>query len=79
MNETIKILAFGKITDITGAVSFLFPHCPNTDIFKEKLFQKYPELKTLSFALAVNKQMVTSKTEIQPNDEIVLLPPSSGG
>ncbi len=40
--------------------------------------QRYPRLQTTSFKVAHN-QKITDSGSIEPNDELALLPPFSGG
>lgn len=79
----MKIISFGITKDITGSMIMDF----NAGVeklsiadFKEKLFNKYPELrklKTLSFA--INNNYTTNDTIVCNEDEIALIPPVSGG
>ncbi|WP_339609426.1 MoaD/ThiS family protein [uncultured Planktosalinus sp.] len=46
---------------------------------KKKLQQQYPALVELTFSIAVNKKIIQQKTLLNPEDEVALLPPFSGG
>lgn len=77
--KEINILAFGAVADIVGKSSFVLPAPSSTDELKEQLETDYPALKNISYAVAVNKQMVTASTALEPNATVALLPPFSGG
>src|SRR5579871_898500 len=79
----IRVLFFGVVKELTGkshedvevrdggSVRDLLQHYEST----------VPELKTWfsSLALAVNQQYARPDTILNPNDEVALLPPVSGG
>lgn len=75
----MKVLAFGKIADIL--------HKPEQDIkgpetvaaLRIFLEKEYPELKTLRYLIAVDKQIADENTLLTENAEVALLPPFSGG
>jgi molybdopterin converting factor subunit 1 len=78
----IKLLAFGIARDILGASSLeieLNGH-PNIGNIKQYLCQQYPDFEQLaSLSLAVNTSYVDDVYPIQPGDEVVIIPPVSGG
>jgi molybdopterin synthase sulfur carrier subunit len=78
MNE-ITVLAFGVLTDILGKKSFVVNDISSTDELKTKLETEFPRLKTVSYTVAVNKQVVTNSTQLDSNTTVALLPPFSGG
>jgi molybdopterin synthase sulfur carrier subunit len=77
MNQ-IKILPFGSIADITGAEAFQLV-ASDTEDLRAILTQRYPELESRKYAIAVNKVIVKSNTILDANSVIALLPPYSGG
>ena len=50
----INVLTFGAITDITGNKSFEMEGFDSTEKLVQALEEKYPLLKTIQFAIAVN-------------------------
>lgn len=78
----IKILAFGITKDITGAKEFHFDiktGATSADL-KAALLDQYPSLLQLSsLAIAINGTYAAEEVAIQEQDEIVLIPPVSGG
>ncbi|WP_188653045.1 MoaD/ThiS family protein [Yeosuana aromativorans] len=75
----IKIKYFGMLTEITncqeGTIDFSGIYISE---LLEILYVKYPSLKNKEFQVAQNQQLVSGKTKLNSN-EIVLLPPFSGG
>ncbi len=78
----IKILAFGITKDITGTKEFHFDVKAGATAadLKAALLDQYPPLLRLNaLAIAINGTYATEDVAIQENDEIVLIPPVSGG
>lgn len=44
-----------------------------------QLAEQHPKLPLTGLAYAINRQYVTLETTLQPNDELALIPPVSGG
>ena len=78
MNET-TVLTFGVITEIIGKSSFVVNGVSSTEELKNKLEADFPRLKSIDYAVAINRKMVTSPTPLMSNETIALLPPFSGG
>ncbi|MEO6039266.1 MAG: molybdopterin converting factor subunit 1 [Saprospiraceae bacterium] len=78
----IKIHTFGIARDICGGpvISLALPDYATARQLKQHLMERYPRLGDLSsFLLAVNEEYAEPDTPIQPQDEIALIPPVSGG
>lgn len=78
----IKILAFGIAKEIIGASNLEMEVENECNVLKLKnhLESKYPKLKALKgFSIAVNQNYIADNLVLNENDEIVLLPPVSGG
>lgn len=73
----IKIIAFGRIAEITGKELMLT--ASDTDTLKQQLAGKFPQLSGMKYAVAVNKKMTEGNTELNTNDTVALMPPYSGG
>ena len=78
----IKLIAFGIAKDIlkTKALDFDLSAGGTISSLKQRLFERYPEftkLKSLSFAVGENYQ--DDSYSLQENDEVVIIPPVSGG
>jgi len=78
----INLIAFGIAKDILRSRQLEFELLPGDTIsaLKEKLFQRYPEfskLKSLSFAVGENYQ--EDSYPLHENEEVVIIPPVSGG
>ncbi|MEO9964921.1 MAG: MoaD/ThiS family protein [Reichenbachiella sp.] len=81
-NIQIKVVAFGIARDIIGANACALELPVNTSV-KEAMIQlteQYPGFNKLaSLRLAVNEEYVDSDYIIGAEDELVLIPPVSGG
>ena len=78
----IKIRAFGIAKDILSATSLDFEMEEGSTIeeLKSNLIRKYPDFAQLrSLAFAINESYVTENSILHENDEVVLIPPVSGG
>ncbi len=79
----LKVLAFGIAKDIVGGSSLdlqLNSASATVGELKEKLAQDFPQFKNLrSFAIAVNEEYAEDGQMISSSDEVVIIPPVSGG
>jgi len=77
--KQINVLTFGAITEITGSKSFLVQGLDSTERLVNLLEEKYPKLKTVQFAIAVNKEVIQQNTILDDDATVAILPPFSGG
>lgn len=78
----IEILAFGIVKDIFKgpSVNVEVNNTLNVEGLKLVLEEKFRELKSLaSYMVAVNNEYAMPKDSIQPNDDVAIIPPVSGG
>ena len=78
----IKLTAYGIARDILESRNIEFECKSGTTIgsLMEELTQAYPLLANLtSVAFAVNEEYAQLDYHIQPGDQIVIIPPVSGG
>lgn len=79
----VRVLFFGILRELAGKPSALLDLPAGASV--RDLITRYeseiPQLKQYlsSIALAVNQQYASLETRLQPNDEVALLPPVSGG
>jgi len=78
----IKVIAFGIAKDILQSRQIELDLAPGDTIssLRQVLLQRHPEflkLKSLSFAVGVNYQ--EDAYTLNENDEVVIIPPVSGG
>lgn len=78
MNK-ITVLTFGAVAEIIGENRFEVSDVLSTDGLKARLEIEFPRLKEISYALAVDKKMITAPIPLHPNATVALLPPFSGG
>jgi molybdopterin converting factor small subunit len=50
-----------------------------TDELKEIIFERFPELASAKFVLALNNEIVLENTVIKDNSKLALMSPFSGG
>ena len=78
----ITVLAFGIAKDIldTNTLTLQLESGANVGILKDYLFKHYPAFKSLkSLSIAVNEEYRRDDYSISEKDEIVIIPPVSGG
>ena len=78
----IDILAFGIAKDIIRARSLPLelPEGGTVGELKAKLMAQFPDFEKLkSLAIAVNTEYQTDDFTLSENDEVVIIPPVSGG
>ncbi len=78
----IQILAFGIAKDIVGGTTldFEIPEGTNVAQLKRQLQKDYPSFTELtSLAIAINSEYAQDEQQISERDEVVLIPPVSGG
>jgi len=78
----IKLVAFGITKDILGGreLSYSWDGESTVEGLLQDLGNKYPQLVDLSsLKVAVNNEYVTGTKAIKETDEVVLIPPVSGG
>jgi len=78
----IKIIAFGIARDIFGDSEVDFAIEKGTTIaqLKEQVTKAYPDFEKLaSFSIAINQSYVPEEQVIHDHDEVVIIPPVSGG
>jgi len=79
---TITTLFFGITTDLVEATQLEIEISDNTSVndFKEKLKEKYPQLKNIhSYAIAVNESYANDDFILKKGDVVAIIPPVSGG
>lgn len=75
----INLLAFGQVADITGKNKWKIAGVHNTDDLLQKLITDFPDLRSLSYSIAVNKVIIRENTLLANDDTVAILPPFSGG
>jgi len=79
---TIRLLAFGIAKDIlkTGSMQYEIQDGYSIADLKTALLAEYSEFKQLSMlSFAVNEDYVHNDFVLQEGDEVILIPPVSGG
>ena len=78
----ITIIGFGIAKDILGANSIQLDVAEGASVaqLKVSLFEQFPEFEKLrSLAIAVNSEYAQDELSLSVQDDIVLIPPVSGG
>jgi molybdopterin synthase sulfur carrier subunit len=75
----VNIKFFGQLADITGVDTVTVENSHDTDAMVNSLQIIYPALMNSTFAIAVNKKIISSNTILTDQCTVALLPPFSGG
>lgn len=78
----VRLVAFGIAKDILKQSKMNYEIEANTSIasLKERLSQEFPEFsKLVSLRFAINEDYQADDYILHPNDEVVIIPPVSGG
>ena len=78
----LQLIAFGIARDILGGrkISYEVPEPATVGTLLSKLSRDYPQIEGLaSIRVAVNEAYAEAEHPLSPSDEIVLIPPVSGG
>jgi len=78
----MKVLTFGIAKDIVGGSEMELPFEEGMTVMalKKAVLNAYPQFEKLnSLAIAVNNEYAEDDLKINPQDEVVLIPPVSGG
>lgn len=79
---SLKILAFGIAKDVIGGAEMTISIGQNTSVgeLKQELLNRFPRFgKLASLALAVNNEYAEDTLILKVTDEVVIIPPVSGG
>lgn len=75
----VNVLSFGQVADIINTSSFNMSNVADIDTLKQLLEDKFPQLKEINYAIAVDKKVATRNVVLQDKSVVALLPPFSGG
>ena len=78
----VTVLAFGIAKDILGSSKMQLSVTQPLTVkdLKQIIIDQYPSfLKLASYRIALNAEYADDDTIVKPNDEIVIIPPVSGG
>lgn len=76
---TITINFWGVLAEVTGKKQMTLTNIQDTDSLKETLFMQFPELRSKSFLIAIDKRISHKNEVLKEGMEISFLPPFSGG
>ena len=76
---TVQILSFGQLKELVSDGTLELEGATDTDGFNQRLQARFPALKGMKYAVAVNQKMVTQNTSLPAGATVALLPPFSGG
>lgn len=75
----VQVMIFGQLKDITGKSELTLYDIPDTDTLIKTLESLYPALTKAKFAIALNKKVISTNTNLEGDTNVALLPPFSGG
>jgi len=76
---SINLLFFGQLSALTGSNSITVENIEDTESLQLYLFEKFPEMANIKFAIALNNEVILKNTVINNGDTLAFLPPFSGG
>jgi molybdopterin converting factor small subunit len=79
MPDRIRLKAFGMLAEKMGTDSLEIENPGSSEMLKQQLLAQFPELKDMTFRMAVDRKIIQAETDISAGQEIALLPPFSGG
>lgn len=83
MSITVTVKLFAAFQEAYKVPELILDFPPKTPVLAilDRLIQDYPELEQWRSVtqFGINLEFVTPDTEIQDQDEVVLIPPVSGG
>ncbi len=77
MEITVKV--FGQLAELLSSSQLEFEEVTDTDELIHQLQQKFPAFRSATYAIAVNKKMISGNTILYHGNTVALLPPFSGG
>ncbi|AXY73311.1 MoaD/ThiS family protein [Paraflavitalea soli] len=75
----LTIRLFGQFAEMAGSHSLQVDQVADTDALRRRLETMFPVLQSIPYLVAVDKDIATGNTILQPTSVIALLPPYSGG
>jgi molybdopterin converting factor small subunit len=75
----LTIRLFGQFAEMAGSQTLEVDQVADTDALRRKLETMFPSLQSIPYLVAVDKDVATGNTVLQPSSVIALLPPYSGG
>ncbi|HEY0175296.1 MAG TPA: MoaD/ThiS family protein [Pedobacter sp.] len=75
----MKILLFGRLTEILGQNDLQLEGITDTSQLRKYLEDEYPGLQQVSYQVAVDQEIVHSNTLLTEKMTVALMPPFSGG
>ena len=75
----VDVLFFGVLAEITNNEAVSIEDIRDTDELNNKLLDQYPEMKSVTYRIAVNQKIIDSNTKLNDSDEVALMPPFAGG
>jgi len=75
----IKVLFFGQLGEQMGSSSLEMNDVQTTDEIIELLKNKYPILRTHTYQIALDKEIINENTPVTTGQVLALLPPYAGG
>jgi len=75
----IKILLFGRLTDLLGQSVLHMEDVADTDTLSRRLSGQYPGLAQINYQIAVNQEIIHGNKLLTDGVTVALMPPFSGG
>jgi molybdopterin synthase sulfur carrier subunit len=79
MSNKITIKLFGNLSELVNTHEILIDFKSTFFELKAELFLQFPMFENKEFVFAIDQKLIHENILINPNSEIALLPPFSGG
>jgi molybdopterin converting factor small subunit len=76
---TIELICFGQLAEALGWTARQLPCPDHTDALRMQLLESFPQLASMRFTVAVNRNIAHTNVPLKPGDQVALMPPFSGG
>jgi len=78
MSALVKVIYFGAAQEITGKSAEELS-AGDTASLRMRILERYPAMSSVSFRIAVNRNLIREESLLRENDVVAILPPFQGG
>jgi sulfur-carrier protein len=75
----VNVLFFGVLTQVTGTDCRVYRDVRTTDELLIIIRDDYPEVVHYNFRISLNSSIINGSAALKDGDEVVLIPPFTGG
>jgi sulfur-carrier protein len=75
----VNVLFFGVLAQVTGTDCRVYREVRSTDELLISIRDDYPEILHYNFRISLNSSIINDRADLKDGDEVVLIPPFTGG